>query len=341
MKLAYHQLNAQLSRELKPLYLLAGDEPLQMGEAADLIRGQARRQGFLSRELLDVDNQFDWGRLAESANSLSLFAEQRIIDLRIPSGKPGSDGSKALVNYAKRPAEDALLLITMPKLERAQLSSTWYRSLDNIGISVQIWPVEEQQLPGWIEHRMRHAELKPAPEVIPMLVERCEGNLLAARQEIEKLVLLFGPGRITSEQLLSCVADSARFDVFALVDSALEGRAGRCLRILDGVRAEGIPAPVVLWALARELRLLTTLASEVTPKRPVRQVVAANRAVWEKRKPIVVKGLRRLDTRAWRSLLKRCARIDRAIKGRGQEDPWHLMEDTVLRMAGVELTLPG
>ncbi len=335
MRLGFDQLSGHLSRGLKPIYVICGDEPLQMGEATDQIRRQARQDGFLAREVLEVDQHFDWERLRESANSLSLFSEQRVIDLRIPSGKPGSAGGKALTEYAERPAEDTLLLVTLPKLERGQINSRWLRSLDSVGAFVQIWPINPQHLPNWVKRRMECAGLSPEPGVVAMLVERIEGNLLAARQEIEKMLLLFGPGKITQEQLSNSVADSARFDVFALVDSALEGRAARCLRILNGVRAEGTPAPVVLWALARELRLLAGLAGELTRDRPASHVVAASRVVWDKRKPLVTKGLQRLDAGEWRRLLRRCPGIDRAIKGQSRADPWLLIEALVLNMAGV------
>jgi len=335
MRVASHLLQAHLQKGLAPVYLLSGDEPLQMSEAADSVRRQAQSRGYSGREILEVDARFDWSRLMAEADSLSLFAEQRIIDLRIPSGKPGNEGSKALNEYAARLPQDVLLLITLPKLEKSQSSSKWFKALDKVGVTVQIWPLDSGRLQPWIMQRMRSAGLQPAAEVIPMLAERVEGNMLAARQEIEKLLLLYGPGVVTHEQLAESVADSARYDVFGLIDAALEGNVGRCIKMLNGLQAEGTPEPVVLWALTRELRLLVSLAGEMAGGRSAQQAVGARREVWEKRKPLVIKGVQRLKSEEWRQLLQLCGHTDRAIKGREHSDPWLLMRDIVARMAGV------
>jgi DNA polymerase-3 subunit delta len=328
------QLERHLKRELAPVYLVTGDEPLQVGETLDAIRHAARRQGYGSREVLDVDLHFNWDRLAAEADALSLFAERRVIDLRIPSGKPGNEGSKALLEYTQRPPEDTLLLLTLPKLEKSQQNSKWFKALDRLGVIIQVWPIDLEHLPDWIEQRMRAAGLQPEPGVAAMLADNIEGNLLAAKQEIEKLVLLFGSGPISQQRLSESVADSARYDIFGLVDTALEGRAGRCLRMLNGLRAEGIPEPLVLWVLARELRLLCSLAAEIRQGRSARQAVAARREIWEKRRALVATGVQRLQPAEWRKLLRQCGETDRAIKGFSKEDPWLLMQRIVTRMAG-------
>jgi len=334
MRVRIHELESSLKKRLAPLYLLSGDEPLQLKETADLIRRVARDRGYSEREVLEADHHFDWNRLAAEAGNLSLFARQRIIDLRIPSGKPGTEGGKALSAYAAAPPDDTLLLITLPKLERGQANSQWVKNLDQAGVVLQIWPVAGERLQPWIEQRMRDAGLTPGPGVAPMLAERIEGNLLAAVQEIDKLLLLNGPGTITPEQLAAAVSDSARFDVFGLVDSALEGRIARCLRMLNGLKAEGTAAPVVLWALAREVRSLTSLAGEVNRGTPAARAIATRREIWDKRKPLVNRGLQRLDLPQWRRLLQLCGRADRAIKGQDPADPWLLMQQIVTRMAG-------
>jgi len=334
VRVSTHQLKNHLTKGLAPVYLLTGDEPLQLGEAADGIRLHARDLGYSGREVLEADARFDWNRLAAEANSLSLFAEQRIIDLRIPGGKPGTSGGKALVDYAARPPQDTLLLITLPKLDKAQTTSKWFKALDKVGMVIQIRPVEGNRLPPWIEQRMRNAGLTPAADVVTMLSDRVEGNLLAANQEIDKLLLLNGPGVITPELLAESVADSARYDIYSLVDSALEGKTGRCIRMLNGLHAEGTPAPVVLWALAREVRLLTSLAGEVGRGRSISQAVGARREVWSKRKPLVSKGLQRMGAPDWRRLLQLCGRTDRAIKGQDMSNPWQLLQEIVTRMAG-------
>ncbi len=338
MRVRPHELDSHLARKLAPVYLVSGDEPLQRQEACDAIRQRARQQGFSGREVLEAEKGFDWQQLLTAANSLSLFAEQRIIDLRIPSGKPGNDGGKALTAYAADLPPDTLLLITLPKLERGQDNSKWFKALERVGVVIQVWPVEGSRLPPWIEQRMRKSGLTPAPGVVEMLAERVEGNLLAATQEIEKLLLLHGPGVITPEQLAEAVSDSARYDVYGLADSALQGQVARGLRMLNGLRAEGTAAPVVLWALARDIRTLTSLAAEVAGGTPPARAIAARREIWDKRKPLISRGLQRLPLAQWQQLLQLCSRADRAIKGRDPADPWLLMQQIVTRMAGADLS---
>ncbi len=334
MRLRPHELGQRLKQGLLPAYLLTGDEPLQLDEAADLIRSEARAQGFSDRTIIEADQRFDWNELGHEANSLSLFAQQRIIDLRLPSGKPGANGSKALVEYAERPPDGTILLLTLPKLERSQSNSKWFQALDRLGAIIQIWPIEGQRLPPWIEQRMRSSGLIPEPGVVTMLSDRIEGNLLAASQEIEKLLLLYGPGVINIEQLSAAVSDSARYDVFNLVDSALQGKAAYCARILNGLRGEGTPAPVVLWALTREIRMLAELAYATGKGQTPQQAIAARREIWEKRKQLVSTGLQRLTLQSLRGLLILCGRADRAIKGREKSDPWQLMQEITSRLAG-------
>jgi DNA polymerase-3 subunit delta len=335
MRLRNDQLAAHLAKELTPIYFLSGDEPLQMGEAADLIRNRARALGHTEREVLEQGPNFDWALLNSAADSLSLFGEQRILDLRLNSPKVGTEGSKTLAAYAERPPPDTLLLITAPKLERSQLNAKWVKLLDRTGVLVQVWPVEGNRLPPWVEQRLRRAGLIPEPGVVEMLVERVEGNLLAASQEIEKLLLLHGPGVISMQQLAESVADSARFDVFGLVDAMLAGDPVRGLRMLEALKGEGVATPVVLWALSREIRGLAEMAFEVEAGGSAERVMAACR-VWEKRKPMVRKGLRQ-PAGYWRDLLARCADTDRVIKGLGKDDPWLLMQDIALGLAGYEM----
>jgi DNA polymerase-3 subunit delta len=336
MRIRFPDLKQHLGKgRLAPIYLVSGDEPLQTGEAADAIREGAKASGYSSRDVIDADRNFNWDELAAEASNLSLFAEQRVLDLRIPSGKPGAAGGKALVEYTERPADDTLLLITMPKLDRSQTNSKWFKTIDKSGVVIQVWPLTEAQLAPWIEQRMRGCGLSPEPGVTALLAERIEGNLLAAAQEIDKLLLLQGPGPISTEQLLEAVTDSARYDVFDLVDSALSGNRSRSLRILNGLRGEGTPPPVVLWALAREVRTLSELAFLVEKGRSPQQAVGTRRDIWDKRKPLVTKALQRLSARNWRRLLLLCGLADRTIKGREKGDPWLLFQDIATRMAGI------
>jgi DNA polymerase-3 subunit delta len=206
--------------------------------------------------------------------------------------------------------------------------------VDQVGLLVQVWPVEPRQLPGWLEQRMRSKGLQPERGVAALLAERVEGNLLAATQEIEKLLLLHGPGPISQEALREAVADSARYDVFGLVDEALSGRAARCVRILGGLQAEGQPAPVVLWALSRELRSLYSMAGQLASGGNLAAVLSGNR-IWDKRKPMVGAALKRLRPNQLRRALRDCGEADAAIKGRSKQDPWLLLEQLCLSLCGL------
>jgi DNA polymerase-3 subunit delta len=336
MRLRAEDLAGHLKGALAPCYLVSGDEPLQLGEAADAIRAAARAAGHGTRQVFEATAQFDWGALAAEASALSLFAEQKIIDLRIPSGKPGKEGGAALAEYAAHPPPDTLLLITLPKLDKQQQGSKWFKSLDRLGVFVQVWPVKIDELPRWVMRRMRAAGLEVTPDVAQLLADRAEGNLLAAHQEIEKLLLLNGPGAVDMEQFAAAVSDSARFDVFDLVDSALQGDAARSLRILSGLRAEGIAAPVVLWALAREIRALAGMAIEARRSGNVGQAMAEAR-VWDNRKPLIRGALQRFGPNAWTSLLTRCQQIDATIKSRQGDDAWRQFETLLMNMAGHRL----
>ncbi|MCG7871424.1 MAG: DNA polymerase III subunit delta [Candidatus Thiodiazotropha lotti] len=334
MRLRNDQLSAQLKRDLAPLYLLSGDEPLQMMEAADQIRQAARQQGFSEREVLDPVGGFDWSALNQAAESLSLFGDRRLLELRLNSAKLGNEGGKALIEYCQRPAEDTLLLITLPKLEKSQMKSKWLQAVDQLGVVIQVWPVEGNRLMPWIEQRLRQAGLIPEAGVVQMLMDRVEGNLLAANQEIEKLLLLQGEGVVTQDQLMQAVADSARFDVFSLLDTLMNGQTAKGLRMLSSLKAEGVAAPVVLWALSREIRTLAEMANELEQGRNSNQVMAAYR-VWDKRKPVVSKALSRGSANAWRKLLIQCSDVDRMIKGLNSEDPWLALKNVAQGVSGM------
>lgn len=331
MRLRPEQLEQHLARGLAPVYLVSGDEPLQANEACDAIRAAARNAGHQNREVMEAGSGFDWGALAAEANCFSLFAEKKIIDLRIPNGKPGREGGKALTEYCERPPEDTLLLISLPRLERAQQNSKWFKNLEQLGVIVQVWPIEVKRLPQWIEQRLRRAGLQPTRDAVQMLADRVEGNLLAAHQEIEKLLLLHGTGSIDAEQLATAVADSARYDVFELVDSALRGESERCLRILGGLRGEGVAPPVVLWALHREIAQIAAISADAAKGLSVDHAMTRAK-VWEKRKPMVRNATARLKTPAWLDLLRECQGTDAAAKGANHLDPWIQLERVCIRI---------
>lgn len=343
MKLAPAQLGKHLQGTLAPVYIVSGDDPLLCQEAADAIRAAARQQGFDERQVFSADANFDWGTLLQAGASLSLFAERRLLELRLPSGKPGDKGASALIEYCSRPAEDTLLLISLPKLDGSAQKTKWGKALvDGAHCQfIQIWPVDANQLPQWIRQRLSQAGLAATQDAVELIAARVEGNLLAAAQEIEKLKLMAEDGQITVETVQAAVADSARFDVFGLTDAVLAGDAAHALRILEGLRGEGVETPVILWALTRELRSLATMAMQYSQGIPLDKVFSSARPpIWDKRKPLMSKALQRMSSKRWNQLLLDAQQIDAQIKGQAPGSPWSSLARLALMMAGQRLQLP-
>ncbi|WP_298184160.1 DNA polymerase III subunit delta [uncultured Pseudomonas sp.] len=343
MKLNPAQLGKNLQGALAPVYVISGDEPLLCQEAADAIRAATREQGFSERLVFNADNNFDWGNLLQAGASLSLFAEKRLLELRLGNGKP-SDKGAALLEYLARPAEDTVLLISLPKLDGNAQKSKWGKALIEGAHTqfVQIWPVDAHQLPQWIRQRLAQSGLSASAEAVDMIAIRVEGNLLAAAQEIEKLKLLAEGTQIDVDTVQAAVADSARFDVFGLIDAALNGEAAHALRMLEGLRGEGVEPPVILWALAREIRLLATIAQQYAQGMPLDKAFSAARPpVWDKRRPLVSKALQRLSATRWAALLQDAQQIDAQIKGQAQGDPWTGLSLLTLNLCGQHLAIHG
>jgi DNA polymerase-3 subunit delta len=338
MQVRPEQLAAQLARGLAPVYVLSGDEPLLVQEAADAIRARARAEGFSERELLDVDARFDWRALADAASSLSLFAERRILELRLPGGKPGDQGARALSEYAAAPATDTLLLLICGKLDAATRKSKWYSAITQAGVELIAWPIAREGLTNWVAQRMKARGLLPEGRAAALIAERAEGNLLAAVQEIEKLWLARGAGAVDEDAVCAAVSDQSRFDVFALADAALAGDAARTARVLTALRGEGEEPVLILWALTRELRTLAAIAGDCERGMASAAALARHR-VWDKRKPLVQAALRRLPARGWRALLAECARLDAVIKGQASGNPWDELLHLSLCFSGKALPL--
>ncbi|MDH5571100.1 MAG: DNA polymerase III subunit delta [Gammaproteobacteria bacterium] len=336
MKLYFDQLEKHLQSALLPVYLVSGDEPFQKDQSAMAIRQRAVEQGFTEREVHYVDKNFDWDQLMASAGALSLFADKKLIDLRLSSGNFGDAGRKVLVAYCERPPDDMVLLITMGKMEKAQLNTKWFKAVDQVAGVLQIWPVEAEQMPAWIKKRMQYRGMQPTADATALLAEQLEGNLLAADQELEKLRLLCGEGEVDVDQVASAVTDSARFDVFALVDAALLGDSRRVVRILQGLSAEGVEPTLVLWALSREIRAMANMAWSLAQGTGLNQVLSQNR-VWDKRKAPVTAGLKRYSSRRWQGLLYQAAEVERVIKGRATGAIWDELVQLSLKMAGINL----
>jgi DNA polymerase-3 subunit delta len=341
MKLRADQIPVHLEKGLAPVYLVSGDEPFQLDQVVGAVRRQAQQQGYTDRQVLQADARFDWNSLGASASNMSLFAEKQLIELRLPSGKPGAEGSKALQAFLAAPPADTLLLIISAKIDRQQQNSKWYKAIEQAGVTVAVWPIEAPQLPAWLKKRMALRDMQPSEAALQMLVDRVEGNLLAADQELEKLRLLTGGGPVDAEQVAAAVADSARYDLFSFVDVTLAGDLARAQRMLFGLRAEGVEAILVLWALSREIRSLAGMATALEAGKPLAAVLQQYR-VWDKRKAPLGSALRRYPRAAdWRELLQDCHRIDLCLKGQAAGAPWEELLQLIARLAGHPLFQAG
>jgi len=324
------QLADILKRQLHPVYLISGDEPLQVMESSDSVRAACRQQDYAEREVFDVDVSFDWQLLRDEANSMSLFSSRRILDVRIPSGKPGREGGQALKEYAANPPDDTVLLITSGKLEATQKKSAWFKALDQAGMVMQCWPVGPDRLPAWVKQRFHSRGMQASKEVVDYVCQRVEGNLLAAAQEIDKLNLLLGSGLVDIDSVREAVADSSRFSVFELADSALAGDQARVVRILHGLHAEGIEPILVTWSLAKDIRLLAA----VSAKRDAADYVLKQSGVWQNRLPLYKSCLARHSTDRFNRMLQRCAKIDGITKGQQQGNVWDELQTLGYLLAG-------
>jgi len=331
MKLKAEQLSNHLQQPLRPIYLLSGDEPLLIQEAGDQLRGVARNNGFSEREVFHAEAGFNWEALLQSSQSLSLFSDKQLIELHIPNGKPGTKGSDILSQICTSPSPDNLILIYCPKLDPAAQRSAWFNAIDKAGVVIPFWPIETQRLPSWIQQRCHSAGLRIDTDAAQLLADRVEGNLLAAAQEIEKLKLVNDGSPLSIEQIFGGVSDNSRYDLFGLIDAALGAKSSRCLKILQGLRAEGTDAIVVLGSLTWEIRKLLDLSqlgggiSEQHYKK---------HRIWGNKKTLVNQALRRLPPAKLSQMLQQCAGIDQAIKGMRHDDPWQLLSSLVLDISG-------
>ena len=340
MKIRPEQLQSHLSKELLAVYVISGDEPLLAQESADAVRLAARNKGFSGREVFHGEGKFDWGQLHNEANTLSLFTEKKIIEVRISNGKPGDKGSKAICELCTNPNPDNLLLVILPKLERAAQNSKWVKALESSGAHIQVWPITGEQLPRWIKQRLLESNITANQQAVEILAERVEGNLLAAVQEIEKLKLLAIDGKVDAIMMSSVVADSARYNLFEFVDKVLAGDAQSAARSLRGLHSEGTDAIPLLWAITRELRILIK-ASEQISQGESRDRALKNAGVWEKRLPLFRTAIQRCSAPHLRMLLYQAGAIDRGIKGMRKADVWDELTTLVLSLAGSQTLKPS
>jgi len=332
MRLKPETLIHDLKKKLRAVYLLSGDEPLQLMETADSIRSVARVAGFTERQVFHVDRSFDWGQLLLEANSLSLFAEKKILELRLTSAKPGDIGSKTLAEYCQRLSDDNILIISMPKIDKRSQSTKWFKALDQAGAVIQVWPVESSQLPRWIHQRMQSKGLSVSKDAAALLAEKVEGNLLAAAQEVEKLSLK-APATINIEDILAEASDEAKYDVFKLVDAAISGKHERVAKILFGLKASGEVPSMVLWALTREVRTLISISYEIEKGAPISQAFRNNQ-IWDSRASVVQMAIKRYTHKQWLALLSQAIKVDHTIKGMQKGNVWDELLDLGFSISG-------
>ncbi len=321
MLLKGEQLAAHLDRDLKAVYVVYGDEPLLVIEAADAIRAAARRKGFDEREVLTAIAGFNWNELHLATGNMSLFGGRQLIDLRIPTGKPGREGGKAIQDYCARPSPDALLLVTLPGLDWTEEKATWLKALTEAGVAVKLIPPTLAELPAWIAGRLRRQQQKAGNDALHFIAERVEGNLLAAHQEIQKLALLYPEGELSLQQIQEAVLNVARYDLDGLREALLSGDVARLTRTLDGLQQEGEAPPLVLWAMTEEVRALAQVKAGQKQGQPVDALLKEAR-VWGARQSLFKRALPRVKEAAANAALEDAARIDRMIKGIGGGDVW-------------------
>jgi DNA polymerase-3 subunit delta len=336
MQLRLEALDGHLAKNLAQLYVIASDEHLLALEAADRIRKAARAQGYTERDVLSVERTFKWGELLAANQALSLFGDKKLIELRIPTGKPGKDGSAALQAYAKDLSPDNLTLITLPKLDWQTAKASWVTALQQAAVYIDIPNIERAQLPAWIGNRLAAQGQSAERQSLDFIADRVEGNLLAAHQEIQKLGLLHEPGKLTFEQVHDAVLNVARYDVFKLSEAMLTGDTARLVRMLEGLKGEGEALPLVLWAVAEEIRTLLKLKSGMSQGRPLNALLKEYR-IWGPRERMMEPALRRVSLATLEAALQQAAQVDRMVKGlRAKKfagDAWDAMLQLALRVA--------
>ncbi len=338
MRLKPEQLQNNLERNgLAPVYTISGEEPLQMIECADQVRDFARHDGFEERVVLEVTKDFNWQSLTDELANMSLFSSKKLIELRM--GKPGREGGAVLVDYANNRPADTVLIITCDRLDKQAQRSKWYSALDKIGICLPIWPVNISELPDWIRNRMRQKGKSITADAAKLIAERVEGNLLAAKQEIDNLCLLAEYAEVSTEDVMRCVSDSSRFDVFEMVVASMTGDAKRALHMLDGLRSEGLDPAGIYGALMWEFRRLCDIAWFVEKGEPVDKLLSSVR-IWDNARKFAIKAaIRRHHSRGLQRLLREAVRIDQKIKSSERSQAWGMFESFFMALAGKPLHL--
>lgn len=321
MKLSAEDLPRQLAQGLAPLYVIHGEALLLAIEAADVIRAAARTAGYVEREILIAEKGFNWAELRNSAQSLSLFATRKLVELRIPSGKPGVEGGQALQEYCQHLNSDTVTLISLPRLDKATQSSKWFTALTAQAVIITADEISLSALPAWIAGRLKRQHQSADAPTLDFIADKVEGNLLAAHQEIQKLALLFPEGALTFEQVKDAVMDVSRYDVYKLSEAMLAGDAARYAHILDGLRAEGTATVLILWALTEDIRTLGKALRAMQQGGSLSNVLRDAR-VWGMRQKLMERATQRFSLTLAERALQRAALVDKVIKGLRPGDAW-------------------
>jgi DNA polymerase-3 subunit delta len=335
LKTNAENLAASLSR-LPHICLVSGDEPLLVNEACDAIRAKARAAGYTERELHFVERGFDWAAMRDASRNLSLFAERKIVEIRLGGASPGEPGTATIIEFAEQRSADTLVLVIADKLDGKALNTRWASSIDKHGLIVQVWPIELARMPVWIRERMGRHKLETDAASAAIIAERVEGNLLAADQEIQKLALLHPPGKISSEDIMEAVVDSARYDTLQLGVAAMQGQLSRAVKILEGLREEGIDATIVLWGIKQDLTWLSRCAQHMRRGQSADGAMNAE-YVWRPRQTAMKQALARHSIPTIHRMLVDASNVDRAIKGVRKSNPWLELQALVARIAGARL----
>ncbi|MDC9720218.1 MAG: DNA polymerase III subunit delta [Gammaproteobacteria bacterium] len=330
MRLKPDQLSNHLAKGLAGCYMVYGDEPLLQQEICDAIRSKARQEGFLERDLFHVEARFDWQQITASDQAMSLFSSRKIIEIRIPSGKPGKEGSAALSQLVAQPNPDNLVLISSGKIDSKSQTAKWFKALDAAGVCIPIFPLEAAQMGRWIQNRAQSLTLNISPEACQLLAQRTEGNLLATAQELEKFTLNGPNFAITADHIDANVGGLARYSNYQLVDTALAGQASHSLTMLYGLKEEGTNAMEILWVISREIRLLFNL---VNHPQGVEAGLKQER-VWEKRKGYLRTAAQQHNRHSTQDMLRQCQAIDQCVKGVGNANAWDLLGALIMQLSG-------
>lgn len=322
MEIKVSQLAATLNQALAPVYMLSGEEPLQIQQSLNLIYKSALEGGYTERQVLHVERCFDWSQVSQQSNNMSLFGDKKVLELRLPTGKPGTAGAKALLDYCQQPPEDVLLIINSGKLDKAALNAKWVQAINEIGTHVRIWPLSGADLITWIQHRLEKEKLNHDRANAEYIASRVEGNMLAAAQEIEKMALLSIDSKQPTEAWL---ADQSKFSVFDLVDNILSGQRPQVIKILAHLQRESFAPNLILWGLAELLRAVLYAG------RPTGSKGVQNAFIYNKRHQLN-QHVRKFTPQQLHALLAKCGQIDRMIKGRASGDVWQSFADVSLKL---------